>query len=141
MDQQMTPLDSVRPQSDPSALTTESLLREITHLRELVEERFRSVDQQFLMKDTAVQAALAAAKEAVAKNEEATEKQIDRILETIAALDRSHAAQVMDLKERLDRGDGTGSGKSQTWAVVVAIIGAIAVILGIVATLGSLSKG
>jgi hypothetical protein len=85
---------------DPSALTTQQLLREIEGLRalafsaidkatEVTAERFNSVDTQFALverqrleqkSDTkaAVDAALAAAKEAVAANTSSSEKSITK---------------------------------------------------------------
>src|SRR5579863_2946883 len=96
-----------RPVPDPTVLTTQGLLREIAHLRELMEarllalteklqgehalkeEKFRKVDQRFELievqrveqKDDSqkgVEAALVAQKEAVAKLDEANQKAINK---------------------------------------------------------------
>lgn len=121
------------PVPDPSTLTTAALLREVAHLADLFTEKFKGIDQRFTDNKLALDAALAAAKEAVEKSEIAFAKQIDRILETIAVMDRAHGAQIADLKGRLDRGDGTGAGRGQVWGYVVALIGVLVGIAGVIA--------
>jgi hypothetical protein len=93
------------------------------HLRELTEERFKSVATQFAERDirteqtsrdskVAVDAALQAAKEAVgeqnkssalaiAKSESATTKQIDQIQTIIGATNDALNGKIEDIKERM----------------------------------------
>jgi hypothetical protein len=121
-----------RPVPDPTVLTTEALVREINHLRELletqieglgdackaqfeyIEQRFRDrdllVDSAFVASKEAVAASLAAAKEAVAKSEDTFNKQIAEIRRTADATRQGAEKDVAGVKERvtiieaLDRG-------------------------------------
>lgn len=123
-----------RPVPDPTVLTTEALHREISALRELVlervdrvtevaDEKFDSIETQLDLierqrveqkKDTkdAVDAALAAAKEAVkeqttaseraiAKSEAATTKSIDQLGVTFTTAIDGSRRESADLKERV----------------------------------------
>src|SRR5665213_4442028 len=102
--------EDIRPIPDPSTLTTSQLHRELASLRELIEARLDGTDKrieiQFAERDkradqaakdskSAVDAAFAAAKEAVSeqnkssalaisKSETATTKQIDSILSLLS---------------------------------------------------------
>jgi len=106
---------------------------QLQRLQELHDEKFASVAQQFLERDTrgeresrdnkvAVDAAFAAQKEAAAKQDEANQKAIDKsekatgeTLDKQEALFRSTtdglAAQLVDLKERMTRIEGQGIGQ------------------------------
>lgn len=150
---------------DPSTLTTDALHREIGALTELMDahlnrlaaslivekehaeavlllkdeiaaERFRSIDTQFQLRDTAADklavadqkalaAALQAQKEAasatyenllstIAKSEGQFTKLIDGIAQLISSSNENISGQISDLKGRLDRGDGRGVGQSET---------------------------
>ncbi len=95
------------------------------------------IDQRFADSDKAIQAALQAAKEAVAKAEIATEKRFDAVNEfrgqladqaatllTRSEYDTNHKAledKISDLTDRLNRSEGKGSGFSQSWGVFLAI--------------------
>jgi hypothetical protein len=131
MNEVPTGFDS-RPVPDPTILTTEALIREISHLRELletqieglgdaceakfeyIEQRFRDrdllVDAAFIASKEAVAASLAAAKEAVAKSEDTFNKQIAEIRRTADATRQGAEKDVAGVKERvtiieaLDRG-------------------------------------
>jgi hypothetical protein len=118
----------------------------ISHLRELHDERFRStehvsqtrlngIEQQFaerdvrteqaaIATDSALKAALQAAKEAVfeqsqaaakaaEKVEQSTTKQIDQIGLRIDTVAQGFDARLTELKERIDRGEGSTSGASE----------------------------
>jgi len=107
---------------------------EIAHLRELHEEKFRGIELQFAERDTrgdqekkaskeALDAALLAQKESVAqqndanttaatKSETSFTKQIDQIGTLIATLEKSLTDRITELKERIDRGEGSNSGSS-----------------------------
>jgi hypothetical protein len=147
---------------------------EISHLRELMneklgsiggqaEEKFGSISLQFqerdvrtnqasIAADSALKAALQAAKEAVfeqaqaaAKAAEKTElsftKQIDQIGLQISTVAKGYDDRIVELKERIDRGEGTTTGHAeyrvdqrlgigqllQAAAVVLTMIGLIVV--------------
>lgn len=148
---------------------------EITHLRELVRERFDSVERQFTaerelgdQKFTAVNtrfeerddrsrqaaiesrvsldAALAAAKEAVSeqnkantlaigKSELATQKQIDALSLLMTTSATGLDEKIADIKGRLDRNEGRSSGFSAGWAILVGAFGLLAAAASIIAIL------
>jgi hypothetical protein len=64
----------------------------IGHLKELTEEKFVSVSDNFMQRDKALDAALAAQKETAGKSEGTTQKLLD-----------AQAANLSDLKTRVDR--------------------------------------
>lgn len=132
------------PVPDPTLLTTEALTREITALKELVftrieslkdvnNEKFQSIQTQFLERDTranqtakdnklAVDAALNAAKEAVAKSEGTTVRQLETV-----------DGKINDVKERINRIEGSTMGKGEStqqynWAIALAISVVLAVV-------------
>ena len=104
----------------------------VSHLQELHDERFKSIALQFTERDvrteqaatasaSALAAALQAAKEAVfeqaqaaAKAAEKTElsftKQIDQIQVQITTVAKGFDDRIGELKERIDRGEGTEHG-------------------------------
>jgi chromosome segregation ATPase len=107
---------------------------EISHLRELMDEQFKSIALQFSERDVrtnqaatasaqALAAALQAAKEAVFeqaqaaakaadKTETSTSKQIDLLLSQIKAQGETFSDRLAELKERIDRGEGSSTGAS-----------------------------
>jgi chromosome segregation ATPase len=121
-----------RPVPDPTVLTTEQMLREVAALRRevdlqfklrlgIIDERFKSVDTQFQLVErqrvelkldtkTAVDAALAAAKEAVTTNQTSTAEQLKAQAQAqdtaIEALRTNHE----DLKERVGKVESTRQG-------------------------------
>jgi hypothetical protein len=184
--------------TDPSFLTTQQLLRELSSLREIFEtrlsamdraaevlsetvnrtptaiqtavsnlrevydERFKSVAQQFAERDvrteqaatasaSALAAALQAAKEAVFeqaqaaakaadKTETSTSKQIDLLLAQIKGQGETFNDRLAELKERIDRGEGSDAGVSSSQsnrridtstaiAFAVLVLGVISLIL------------
>lgn len=104
----------------------------VKHLQELFNERFSSVNQQFVERDVrsdqqaaasaqALAAALQAAKElvgaqgeasaaAAVKSETSFTKQIDQIGTIIQTLEKALDARITELKERIDRGEGSDKG-------------------------------
>jgi hypothetical protein len=142
----------------------EEVDRQILALREYVDgqvqmvtavnqERFAAVNMRFQERDTrteetaqqsriSLDAALAAAKEAVSeqnkantlaigKSEAATQKQIDSMDALIATITKSLESKIGDVKERLDRGDGKGQGMGAMWGYVVGGVGILAVLIGL----------
>lgn len=106
--------------------------KQISHLRELDEEKFRSIAVQFLERDTrsereskdnkvAVDAAFAAQKEAASKEGESNQKAIDKSEKATAETLNKQAdlfkskndaldAQIADLKDRVGRLESTKAG-------------------------------
>jgi uncharacterized protein YicC (UPF0701 family) len=157
-----------RPVPDPTVLTTEQLLREIagvdqkiSALKELTEsdlegleavvaEKFITVDTQFGLierqrveqkTDTgnALAAALAAAKEAVTKTEEATKEQIAQLKQTFDTALAGMQALLNDVRDRVARIENVKQGgqeqKSETresQASLYAFLGLAVVIAGVV---------
>jgi hypothetical protein len=105
---------------------------DIAVLKELLNEKFEEVEMRFHERDVrfdqagvankeALAAALSAAKElnaqqamgsaqAAAKSEGAFTKQFDALSATIASQDKAQTERLTELKERIDRGDGSTSG-------------------------------
>lgn len=177
--------------SDPSALTTQMMLREISSLKELISSQLENINKGIsvahedlvrvptevqkqvgglkeLLSDritaiekfdaekfiaieksigiveqarveqkrdtaTAVDAALKAAKEAVSelnasnamainKSEASMAKQIEQQSQQIQIITKAFDEKVNDLKERLARNEGKGSGLRDAWALIVAAI-------------------
>lgn len=161
----MTDTDN-RPTPDPTVLTTEQLLREVAGAVDLVEtrlkgiedvmaEKFRSVDTQFGLverqrveqkKDTkdAVDAALAAAKEAVkeqttasglsiTKSETATSEQLKQLTTTFNTAIAGLTLLLNDLKTRVERIENIKQGASENSNALATVIGIVlsAAIVGI----------
>jgi uncharacterized membrane protein len=135
--------------------------KQITHLREFLvselskvadvhNEKFTSVEAQFVERDmrrnqsamdskTAIDAALQAAKEAVGKSEISTTKQIDQQSSLIHTTSQGLNDKIDDIKSRLTliEGKGVGGDRSAQWVFsavtifisVLAIIAAIGVAL------------
>jgi len=145
------------PRPDPTVLTTEALIREIAHLRELletqleglgdaceakfeyIEQRFRDrdllVDSAFASSKEAVVAALASSKEAVAKSEDTFNKQIAEIRRTAEATSKGLEKDIGGVKDRvtiiesLDRG---AEKKTEGLSAAAALgISALAILIGI----------
>ena len=105
----------------------------VSGLRELHEERFAAIQQQFEERDVrgeqekkaskeALAAALLAQKESVAqqndanttaatKSEASFTKQTDQLVILISTLEKSLTDRITELKERIDRGEGQGQGQ------------------------------
>lgn len=163
------------PIPDPTRLTSIALEAAVAQLKELLElrshaqeavidEKFKTVAQQFRMierqreelkegTEKAVAAALSAAKDAVAQQNEsaaavsakfelATGKQLEQLAATFAAGIDSTNRALADLKERVMLADqaqarlaGSRSGVGQSWAVLTAAISAAAAVIIVIVTL------
>ena len=117
----------------------------LSSLRELHGEKFNSIQTQFLERDTraeqtsrdskvAVDAALQAAKEAVGKSQEASDRAVakqematTKLLEQITALiasnNRSLDDKANDLKDRLNRIEGSTVGHKEATSGTLAMVG------------------
>lgn len=111
----------------------EILTASVGNVSDVTGEKFNAVDTRFQERDTRTQqaadesrisldAALAAAKEAVSeqnkanteairKSELATQKQIDALVALMATANKAADDKISDLKERLDRAEGLGLGQ------------------------------
>jgi hypothetical protein len=153
-----TSFDS-RPVPDPTILTTEALIREIAHLRELletqieglgdaceskfvhIEQRFERqfrdrdllVDAAFQSSREAVAAALAASKEAVAKSEDTFNKQIAEIRRTAEATSKGLEKEIGGIKDRVTIMESIDRGSERKAAglnqAAVLVISALLLIL------------
>jgi hypothetical protein len=133
----------------------------VDNLQHLHEERFNAIQQQFNERDTrgdqekkaskeALDAALLAQKESVAQQNDAnttaaakTElnftKQNDQTAVLISTLEKSLSDRLTELKERIDRGEGSTTGAADTrndqrlnMSQVIAAIATLAAVLGFV---------
>lgn len=131
-------LHSARFASVDTALTglREFLQMEIRAAAAVAAERFEAVNTRFLERDKAteqaaqearisLQAALAAAKEAVALQNEANSaaniktesnftKQIDAFVAAFAAANKALDDKIADIRQRLDRGEGSHTGAAES---------------------------
>lgn len=136
----------------------------VGQLEQLSNEKFTAIEQRFHERDmrldqaaissrVAIDAALLAAKElvgqqnasnveAAAKAERAFTKQIDQTSVLIVTLEKALTDRIIELKERMDRGEGTRQGNSETqvqhraasnsaWQIAVVIGGFVTIGLGI----------
>jgi hypothetical protein len=139
------------PRQDPSELTTDQLLREIGHLRELVEGQVAALnarmdaqkeltEAQFRASTENVATAFTAAKEAVGKQDADTTKQLDRLADVIRTVEGSVAQRFEDLKGRMDRGEGKGAGFGAAGALIAGVIGVVGTLVGIGLSLFAFNK-
>lgn len=122
---------------------------EISHVRELVDGRFASVALQFTERDTragqaaaaaaaALSAALQAAKELVTQQNEANRGEAAKTEQAFTKQIDGQASRIDELKERIDRGEGSTSGAAGTRSeqrLNVSQLVAVAAVLVAAATL------
>lgn len=126
----------------------------VFRLRELHDEKFKSVNNQFVERDvrmeqmsrdakTAVDAALQAAKEAVSeqnksnvqaisKSEIAFTKQIDQLGLLLANVAKTSDDKISDARSRIQNIEGTKRGSSDQFSVIIGVVGAVVGIGGFV---------
>lgn len=132
--------------------------KQVAHLKALHDEKFKSIQVQFLERDVraeqsskdskvAVDAALQAAKEAVGKSEVSTVKQIDQMKEMISEGNKSLDGKVTDVKERLTRLEGKSEGRvvadtghQMTSSFVVSVMSVLIALAALVALLYQSSR-
>ena len=112
------------------------IANQIRHLREVQDEKFQTIANQFLERDVrtaqasvaaddALKAALQAAKElvgaqgeasaaAAVKSETSFAKQVDQIGTILQTTQLALDARITELKERIDRGEGASTGADAT---------------------------
>jgi len=123
---------------------------EIAHLRELDAEKFAGITLQFAERDVrteqaakagkeALDAALLSAKELVAQQNEANRGEAAKTEQNFTKQIDAQAARIDELKERIDRGEGStqGSAVSRTErrldiGQVIAVISVIVAVLAVV---------
>jgi uncharacterized phage infection (PIP) family protein YhgE len=141
------------------------LQREIKHLRELTEERDRSVQTQFRERDTrqeresrdnrtAVDAAFSAQKEAASeqnksntlainKSEQATAETIAKLAELFKTTTDALSSKLEDFKERLTRIESIKQGGKETLTGIYTLAGFLVTLLvlgGMLAATGAFSR-
>jgi hypothetical protein len=114
------------------------------------EEKFQGIQTQFAERDTraendkqaqtkAVDAAFQAQKEAAAKSEERTTKEIEKQSELLQTEVKGLLAQINELKDRFNRGEGRGEGadknKTDYRLMLGVLIGLAGLIFGIIKSL------
>jgi hypothetical protein len=120
--------------------TREVFDEKLGSLSGITEERFRSIQLQFAERDVrtdqtardsklAVDAALQAAKEAVAKSEAGTAKQIDQQGAQMSSSYQALDDKINDMKERLTRQEGAGEGRIDMRGWIVA---GFAILVGLI---------
>lgn len=132
----------------------------VKSLSGLYDEKFRSIATQFTERDTrteqtsrdskvAVDAALQAAKEAVAeqnkssalaiaKSEAATAKQIDQLGVAFSATTTGITDKIDDIKDRITTIEGRGTGRHDAWGYAA---GGFGLLIGLASVLVALAKG
>lgn len=108
-----------------------AVIQEIKHLDQLMNEKFKGVDQQFAGRDTALAAALLAQKTSVeeqnksnalsaAKSEAAFEKRIDGVSALISSQTKATDDKITDAKDRITTMESrsAGGGAAINWAIV-----------------------
>jgi len=113
---------------DPSRLTTAQLIREMASLRAIMEAKYDGridvLKTRMDGNDTALVAALQAAKELVGVNNQFATKAIDQQGSAFKASLDSTTNMISDVKDRLTRIEGRTSGAGSTVATTVAIAAA-----------------
>jgi len=102
----------------------------VSTLKEHYDQRLRDIDK-------ALQAALAAAERASTKTELAGEKRFELLNELrsgVATLEQLKALEKLfdELKERLDRSEGRGSGLNAGWLYLLGGLTAISIVVSLV---------
>ena len=126
--------------------TTSAVAQQVESLKDLTDEKFKSVAQQFSERDTAVGAALQAAKEAVgeqnkssalsiAKSEAATTKQIDLIGASIGSTTGALNDKIDDLKMRLTAMEGRGQGMGASGMILFMVVSSLVSIAAVAVTI------
>jgi len=116
------------PRPDPTRLTTDQLIREIVALRALMEAKYDGKIEVMKTRmdgnDTALAAALQAAKELVNVNNQFATKAIDSQAAAFKGTLDGTQSVIADVKDRLTRIEGRTSGAGSTVATTVAIAAA-----------------
>ena len=99
------------PTIDPTTLTTEALMREISHVRELYDTRLAEMDLRYQQRF------------------DAQSKALDAALETAQARSDVLSTKIEAVATTQSESTGKSSGISTAWVVALGILGAIGTIL------------
>ena len=124
----------------------------ISNLRQLMDEKFKGVADQFASNAVALAAALLAQKTsvdeqnksnslAVSKSDTAVTKQIDAIGAQISATSKATDDKIDDLKSRVQSIEGHSKGSNDTWAYIVGIGGLVIAAVTVIVMMSSRSPG
>lgn len=160
-DDHMRPSQERTPRPDPTSLTTAQLFREVSALKEIIDsrieslmsrynERFSSINMRFSERDirleqatrdasVAIGAALNAAKEAAAKSDASTIKQIDQQATMIDSTTRALDSKITDLKDRMFRYESTEASLVGSRQGVQAGIGVLLGLMGVLMAIISMA--
>ena len=97
--------DNPPPTIDPTLLTTQALMREISHVRELYDTRFRELNLRLQQRF------------------DAQSKALDAALETSQARSDVLSAKIEAIGLNQSKSTGKSDGVSDTWKNIVTIIG------------------
>ena len=138
------------PGPGPAKLTTEQLFRElatlrdllereITHLRELNQEKFRSIAVQFSEREQNTQAKVQRNTDAIDANERLFARQIEQTGTRIDSITKNYDQRFSELKDRMARTEGGTSGVSANRAErrldigqIVAVVAVIVAVISVV---------
>src|ERR1700748_2303303 len=111
----------IRPIPDPTDLTTKRIEdvaksqadlfeTKLNAIDRIIEERFTRIDQLFAERDKRTDQQIMASAKAIEKAEISTSGSIRQLQELFQTSISALSSQVADLKSRLDKGEGQGSG-------------------------------
>ena len=122
-------------------------------LRELTDEKFRGVFEQFALRDKGVKetaeltglalaAALASAEKASGRQNDSFTKQIDLMAETVKTLSSTLNDKLNDLRQTQTLVSGNSAGKTALWGWMAGAVGiVISVVMAIIAAFALFHQG
>jgi len=124
-----------------------AVIVEINHLRQLMDEKFKGVADQFAGRDTALAAALLAQKTSVdeqnksnalsgAKAEAGFTKEIDAAKATITASAKTADDKIEDLRTRIGAVENQKIGARDNTGMIVGIVGVAIAVITMLGTIG-----
>jgi hypothetical protein len=140
--------ETVKPDPDPTLITTENMLREIAHLKELLNLRFELIERQRLESkednQKALDAALSAAQDSVASlaltstlGRDVLTKSVDDLKNRIVAVESKALGASLTRDEAMDqRSDSRGTialvvaGASVLLTLIITIVNEVVVHMG-----------
>ena len=131
------------------ALVLQHIKALLAHNDRRYEERFtaqkEAVKDALAAQEKAVNAALAAAEKAVAvaeRNAEEWRKGANEWRASMTDRERNFASNkdLDALKDRMNRSEGTGKGKSDTWVSIIAVVIALAAVAAVVVAILQMNK-
>lgn len=121
------------------------------HFTRIVDDLGRRIDERVLAAEKAAVLALGSSEKAIAKSEQASDKRFEAVNEFRNALSDSSrnnvtraemesrfealTDKIKDLGDRANRNEGNKQGLLDGWKIMVAILGVLAVLFGILSTI------